>query len=420
MTRYANIQFKDSKEFIRTVLIINGFEIPVSGRNGKWFTNLPVSDTDQVYLSGNDDKVNLVFSDEKMFHPDQIAFDKKYNIQCFSSIGGNVYYSLSGELVNPRKCLVTFPGVSNFDNVNYRLSAMTSLQSRLQGILILAFQDRESVYGNYMHETSSGAPVRNIVAKFIGELCLKYNLKPRDIIFYGNSKGGSIAIDYISEFPDSRFFIDIPQMELFNYKSQNALMRYSLGTKARKYYNYIEYLPSMRNRNVTYSFAERDFDASRGLPMKEFSGINVAMIKDMEHSGSAMELVKRQFTKVIQLAGTCPVLEKKAIDMRMVYSEGMLYASRLLGAFKDEKQLSKVYAEIEFIGNGSSYSISLNKKMNRVLFIYWRYGFDALKHLPAGEYQLALHIYYDFREFVYPINNIVHISKNDVVVSKRC
>lgn len=420
MTRYANIKFKKSKEFVRETLVINGFEIPVSGRNGKWFTNLPVKDTDQVHLSGSGDSVDLVFSNEKMFHPDQIDFDKKYNMQCFSSDAGSVYYSLSGELVNPRKCLVTFPGVSNFDNVNYRLSAMTSLQSRLKGVLILAFQDKESVYGNYMYETSGGAPIRGIVVKFIEELCRKYGFEPHDLIFYGNSKGGSIAIDYISEFPSSKFFVDIPQMDLFNYESQNALMRYSLGVKARKYYNYIEYLPSMKNRNVTYSFAERDFDASRGLPMKVFSGINVAMIKDMEHSGSAMELVKRQFTKVIQLITNGSSLEKKAIEMRMVYSEGKLYASRLLGAFKDEQQLNKVYAEIEFIGNGSSYSISLNKKMNQVLFVYWRYGFDVLKHLPAGEYQVVLHIYYDFKEFIYPVNNIIHVSDNDVVISKKC
>ena len=74
-------------------------------------------------------------------------------------------------------------------------------------------------------------------------------------------------------------------------------------TPERNYYNYLNYLPSMNNLNVNYSFAENDFDASRGLVMSKFPGINVNMLKDMGHSNAAMEFVKRQFSKIFQFEG---------------------------------------------------------------------------------------------------------------------
>ena len=417
MSLYANIKFDNSLISIKSMLIINGTEIPISGRKGKWFTNLPISKDDKVELKGNLEHVSLDILPYKIFHPDQIDFDNRYKIIEYVSGSESIFYSLSGDVSMPRKCLVTFPGVSNFDNVNYRLSAMTSLQSRLHGVLILAFQDKESVYGNYMHETENGSCIKDIATELIYELCSKYNLKTTDLIFYGNSKGGSIAIDYIDKFPDSKFFIDIPQLDLYNYSSQNALMRFSLGEKARKYYNYLEKLPQTINRNVTYSFAENDFDASRKLPMKLFPGINVVMLKDMPHSGSAMELVKRQFSKVIQLIANRDAVQKKSIDMRFAFVNGKLCASRLLGAFKDEEMVKKVYAEIEFHNSSGNYSVSLNNKFNNMLCIYWRKGFDILKHLPIGDYEMRLHVYYDFKEFVYPLNQSINVSTEMVSIN---
>ncbi|HFL9043296.1 TPA: hypothetical protein ACG5VV_004923, partial [Escherichia coli] len=112
---------------------------------------------------------------------------------------------------SPKKILITFPGVSNFDNVHHRLSALSSLHSRLKNVLIVAFQDKEGVYGNYMYKTSTNQRIQPIVISLISGLKARFSLCDHDIIFYGNSKGATIAIDYISFFPNSYFFIDIPQ-----------------------------------------------------------------------------------------------------------------------------------------------------------------------------------------------------------------
>ncbi|MFU0882262.1 hypothetical protein HV265_03610 [Citrobacter sp. RHBSTW-00678] len=413
---FANIKFKQSDESIRAVLVVNDEEIPVSGKKGKWFTNIPMNNGDVFSLKANPDEVKLIFCKGKVYHPDQLAFDEKYGIEEYHSGKGNIYYSLSGETVEPSKILVTFPGVSNFDNINYRLSAMTSLQSRLKNVLIVAFQDKESVFGNYMFKTTSGDLIKPVVSEFINKLIEKYNINTSDVIFYGNSKGGSIAIDYIDIFRDSIFFIDIPQLELYDYDAQNALMRFSLGVDVRKHYSFSEYLPSIKNKNVTYSFAENDFDNTRGIPLKSYSGMNVAMLKDMEHSGSAMELVKRQFSKVIQLVTGQPAVVRNAIDVKLLLDGNKLYITRVLGSFDDEKKINKVYAEIEFFNETSSYSVSLNKRFDKLLVSYWKNGFDVQLHLPEGSFDLKLHIYYDYREFIYPINNRITLKNGDVEI----
>lgn len=413
---FANVQFEQSDKPIKAILVVNDKEIPVSGKKGKWFTNIPMNNGDVFSLKGNSNEVKLIFCKGKIYHPEQIAFDEKYNIEKTGVDDDSIYYSLSGERVSPRKILITFPGTSNFDNINYRLSAMTSLQSRLKDILIIAFQDKESVYGNYMYKTFGGKYIKPLAVDVIKSLLEKYDLNSTDLIFYGNSKGGSIAIDYIDEFPSSLFFIDIPQLDLYNYDALNALMRFSLSDDVLNYYRFLAYLPSIKNKNVTYSLAENDFDSSRGLPLKQFSGINSVMLKDMEHAGSAMELVKRQFTKVIQQVTDDGLVVRDAIDVRFSYANNKLYATRVLGSFKEESKMQLVYAEIEFFNDTSSYSVSLNKRFDKLLVVFWKNGFDVLQHLPEGEFDIRLHVYYRFREFVYPVRSRIVLDNNNVTI----
>lgn len=381
--------------------------VSVAAIPGKWFTNVPILLGDNFeLLEGDASKISLEKTDKKVFHPDQLAFDVKYNLRSHQLEGESVYYSLMGNVENPRNILVTFSGVSNFDNVNYRLSALTSVQGRLgRNTLIIAFQDREGVYGNYMYKTSSGYPIKAIVISLIGGLVSKFKINESKLIFYGNSKGGSVVVDYIKDFKKSHFFIDIPQMDLFNYKSQNDLMRYSIGVPARKYYNFLSYLPSVRNPRVSYSFAENDYDASRGLVASVFSGINVNMLKDMGHSNSAMELVKRQFSKIIQIVNNSSPVVRPLMKSNFVIEKDKLYFKRVLGAFKEKKEQGRIYAEINFLNDSGNYSISLNKIISDAgVLVCWRKGFDFKKHLSSGVYKLTMTVYHEYREFVYPLD----------------
>jgi hypothetical protein len=61
--------------------------------------------------------------------------------------------------------------------------------------------------------------------------------------------------------------MDIPQINLYEYQSQNELMRFSLGLKIR--HDFTDRLPLIFNRRVKYSYAEDDDDASFGVSGKQ-------------------------------------------------------------------------------------------------------------------------------------------------------
>ncbi|QMV52381.1 hypothetical protein [Ewingella americana] len=419
MFKYAHLKFSKSNKSEKVKLQVGTSIIEASGRAGKWYTNIPTEKIKREEISlldNGDQRCELVFTDEKLFHPDQVIFDKKYNIKKHSLQDENIYYSLSGEKVRPKKILITFPGVSNFDNINYRLSAMTSLQSRLKDILILAFQDREGVFGNYMFETESGYPIKSIGISLINGLADRYGLTDSDLIFYGNSKGASIALKYIEKYKNSHFFIDIPQLDLANYEQQNDLMKFSIGPNPPLHYDFTTTLPLVKNRLLTYSFAEDDFDSSRGLPMKSFPNINVVMLKDMQHSGAAMELVKRQFSKVLQLIGDEQKTLRPRISAKWKIDNNRLFFERSLGSFEDENDIPKIFSEIEFHNNENNFSISLNKRFSKKVIVSWDDGFDVMKHLPVGKYEMKLHVYYNFKEFCYPLDKSITISFENISI----
>lgn len=385
--KFAHLKFSHESGLKKNTLIIDSARVNVAAKPGKWFTNIPIHQATKVELASKDAFCELILSDEKLYHPDQYSFDAKYDIKLHRFENVTLFYSLSGNTKNPKKILITFPGVSNFDNVNYRLSALTSLQERLKDTLILALQDKEGVYGNYLFKDSNGRPFKPVVISLISGLKSSLGLSDSDLIFYGNSKGGSISIEYIESYPSSFFFIDIPQLDLYNYLSQNALMRYSLGEDARRHYNYIDYLPSIKNKKVTYSFAENDIDASRNLPMSMFSQINVVMLKDMPHSGAAMQLVKRQFTKIIQIISGVGPIERPLIHSTWEIKDNLIFFSRVLGSFTEPSSVNKVYAEIEFFNKNGNYFVSLNNLFKEKMSVGWDYGFNAIKHLPNGHVQ---------------------------------
>lgn len=412
--KFAHLKYSHDLGLKKNTLIIDSKKVTVAAKPHKWFTNIPISQATKVELAESDGSCELLLSDDKLYHPDQHTFDKRYNIQTHIFNDTTLYYSLSGNTECPKKILVTFPGVSNFDNVNYRLSALTSLQDRLKDTLILALQDKEGVYGNYLYKDVNGSLFKPVVVSLISGLKSSFGLLDHDIIFYGNSKGGTIAIDYIEAYPESFFFIDIPQLDLYNYLSQNALMRYSLGEDARKKYNFIKYLPSVSNKRVTYSFAEEDIDASRNLPMSMFSKINVVMLKDMPHSGAAMQLVKRQFSKIIQSISNTGPIERPQINASWELKDGFIFFNRTLGSFTDISSVNKVYAEIEFFNSSESYSISLNNTFKEKMNVGWNNGFNAIKHLPNGSFSMKLHVYSNYREYIYPLSGEIFVCNNKI------
>ncbi|HFD1130376.1 TPA: hypothetical protein ACF1GL_004883, partial [Escherichia coli] len=200
----------------------------------------------------------------------------------------------------------------------------------------------------------------------------------------------------------------------------NALFKFTLGEDARNYYVFKETLSSLKNEKVYYSFAENDHDSSRSIPMRNFPGINVSMLKDMGHSGSAIELVKKNFAKIFQLITEKNAINRPNVNINYSFKNGKLYVDRVLPAFDKQQKADQVYAEIKFQPITQSprqaLSVSLNKHFDHILHVYWKHGFDILNHLDQGEYIISLHVYYNFDEFIYPLNKRIIAHSNNISI----
>lgn len=390
-------------------LKIDNKEIKVTLRAKQWVTNLslPIEAVVKVIEADNDIEIEESFI--KKYHPTQDDFDKRYNIKHEKIDGEYIYYSLINKSEKPKKLLITFPGISNFDNASYRLSALTSFQSVLcSDVAIIAFQDRNEVYGNYMYKTLSGVKYEKLITKFIKVLQKKFLLDESDLIFYGNSKGGSICFDYVNNFPNAYFFIDIPQLDLYNYKSQNELLRFSLGDECRRYHNHLETIKKIKSKKVSYSLAELDYDAHRGLYPVDIPGIEVNMLKNSVHSGAAIELTLRQMSRISILAGISKSVIRPELQdfLKIIIAEKKMYFRRRLGAFKKNSLLKDIYAEIRFeFLERETINVSLEKRFDgKTVIVEWSEGLDLDKILsPIVAFKSYLVVYYRFKEFIYPL-----------------
>lgn len=148
----------------------------------------------------------------------QNKYDAQYGVQQH----GDVFYSLRGNTRNPKKILVTFPGFGpSTTRIPYAVSYLKALTDEdLKHTLMICFQDRYMVSGTYMMVDSAGRPLYSRVKAVIDALLEKHGLSDRDMMLFGASKGGSIAIHYMQEYPEARLVVAVPQMNLPYYMNK--------------------------------------------------------------------------------------------------------------------------------------------------------------------------------------------------------
>ncbi|MFJ4208216.1 hypothetical protein ACIPY2_07145 [Paenarthrobacter sp. NPDC089675] len=150
--------------------------------------------------------------------PQQLAYDEQYGVEQH----GDTYYSLRGNTVNPKKLLITFPGFGpSTTRVSYAVSYLKALtDADLQETLMVCFQDRYLAAGSYMLVDNAGRPLEDRVTATIEGLRKRFGIDPAAMLFFGASKGGSIAIQYARTFPAARLLLAAPQMNLPYYFSK--------------------------------------------------------------------------------------------------------------------------------------------------------------------------------------------------------
>ncbi|WP_347039998.1 hypothetical protein AAHB37_07875 [Glutamicibacter halophytocola] len=87
----------------------------------------------------------------------------------------------------------------------------------LRETLMICFQDRYLAAGSYMMVDNSGRPLYGRVKRIIDSFISKYRIQEQNLMFFGASKGGSIAINYAEEYAGSHLLLAVPQMNLPYY-----------------------------------------------------------------------------------------------------------------------------------------------------------------------------------------------------------
>ena len=182
------------------------------------YRNFVVSTTDpKQYKLSIPAEYRLQFSRIPFTTEQQKAYDTKYQVQQ----RGDFYFSLRGNLENPRKLIVTFPGFGpSTSRISYAITYLQQLSSNdLRDAAILCLQDRYGASGTYMVTDTAGRELGTRLHKFLTDVSNDLGIQNNDMLFFGASKGGSIALFAAERFPNSTLVIAVPQLDLPYYAS---------------------------------------------------------------------------------------------------------------------------------------------------------------------------------------------------------
>lgn len=196
----------------------NQIEPPARGFPLEYRNIIVTSRNPENFRLSIDAPFTLAISQGAFSTEQQNKYDAQYGVQQH----GDVFYSLRGNTRNPKKILVTFPGFGpSTTRIPYAVSYLKALTDEdLKNTLMICFQDRYMVSGTYMMVDSAGRPLYPRVKAAIDGLLEKHGLSDRDMMLFGASKGGSIAIHYMQEYPAARLVVAVPQMNLPYYMNK--------------------------------------------------------------------------------------------------------------------------------------------------------------------------------------------------------
>lgn len=222
-TEHAGKDFRLSQD--GTVVYGNRIKPPRSGDHVE-YRNIIVSKRRAAALNVDIDAAyTLAFSHAPFVSPEQTRYDTKYGIRR----AGGAWYSIRGNTESPRRIIVTFPGFPTTNSpVSYAVSYFKGLSDdHLSDSILIAFQDRYGVSGTYLLFDNEGRPLLKRIGRIIRDLMRKYHVSEGDVLFFGASKGASIAIMCAEAFSASRLVLVAPKMNL-PYSFAKPVLRNSL------------------------------------------------------------------------------------------------------------------------------------------------------------------------------------------------
>lgn len=224
---YALLTIKDWEKYLNEDFILtqsgeivygNRVEAPARGFELQ-YRNIVVTSTDVSDFAFNlDTEFTLEFSSLPFFTDQQLNYDDQYGVEKF----GDVFYSIRGNTTDPKRIIFTFPGFGpSTTRIPYAVSYLKNLtDEELTETLMVCFQDRYLVSGTYMLSDNAGESLYPRVVAAIKDLAEKYQISDENMLFFGASKGGSIALMYAQEFPKAHLLVGVPQMNLPYYMNK--------------------------------------------------------------------------------------------------------------------------------------------------------------------------------------------------------
>lgn len=145
-------------------------------------------------------------------NPQQVAYDKSHAIEQFE----NVFYSLRGNIVNPKRLLLMFPDFSDSaSRISYPIEYFEEIaEEELSDTLVVSFQDCYMSAGTYMAIDNSGRSLSSRVISILDRFISRYDISEEDVMLFGVSKGGSIAIRYSEHLPQAHLVVVAPHMNI--------------------------------------------------------------------------------------------------------------------------------------------------------------------------------------------------------------
>lgn len=229
------------------------------------------------------------FSDERTYSKEQCAYNKFNNIKKYKNIS---YYEFTPEKSD--KILITFPGMSSFNNILMHMSTMNSLKNH--NVKIIALQDSFDVYGSCLTKLANG---KNTLKSEILELIREktFGFTDENICIYGASKGGNIIAEYFEEFKNYNVFCDVPITDYDNC-SKIPMLHLTTDKKIWKYRNLTKVFKDFYGTNLSVGFSKTDARANGSINYDQVAYQTVA-VSDASH-GMAVKLLKYvTFSKII-------------------------------------------------------------------------------------------------------------------------
>ncbi|WP_270264938.1 hypothetical protein [Lactococcus formosensis] len=356
-----NINYKKAKIFKQEIIIKeNGRNLyklyppnNQEGTKGKFY-NI-VLDTEnneyQLLTTLEDEDFSFFFSDQRTYTPEEKERDEKYLIK--SEEISNVRICLSERIIGtPQRILITFPGFGyHYKELQYPVSTLSSINN-LENVLVLAFQDSYLIDGSYMQLDDNGYPIKNSIVMKIRKEMEKYNLHEDEILFFGASKGGTIALSYIDDFPKANYTAIVPQVSLEHFRESRphlngTLIPYFIKNKWEygKELDIAHLIYKHPDTNINLFNGIEDNASNNGLFYRNSTSSNLNIFNiNTKHN-----IVTNFTTTIWSNLLTTPKQIKTTFKMRQLSEEKYEFIE--LGSMK-ERDYSEIMATIDFFDRG--------------------------------------------------------------------